>query len=158
MSCSFLNISIFILFLPFCITIYNSYAIGCKGTNSWLFWAWNINSSCATHVRDWVFIFGERSNSVNQFKRWIFTSKLIFYISCDWWILINNLWLSLENNSLFFQHFLHSEPIVGIEYEAQLQKTLLPRELIRHVLVSSGIKFINIYSDSLYSWVDTSFL
>jgi len=28
------------------------------------------------------------------------------------------------------QHFLHGEPVVGIEYEAQLQKTLLPRELI----------------------------
>ncbi|KAI9119409.1 hypothetical protein K1719_010084 [Acacia pycnantha] len=27
----------------------------------------------------------------------------------------------------YLQHFLHNEPIVGIEYEAQLQKTLLPQ-------------------------------
>ena len=26
------------------------------------------------------------------------------------------------------QHFLRNEPVVGIEYEAQLQKTILPRE------------------------------
>lgn len=38
------------------------------------------------------------------------------------------------NIVLFMQHFLHNEPVVGIEYEAQLQKTLLPRELIYHVL------------------------
>lgn len=28
----------------------------------------------------------------------------------------------------FLQHFLREEPVVGIEYEAQLQKTLLPRK------------------------------
>lgn len=28
---------------------------------------------------------------------------------------------------LLLQHFLREEPVVGIEYEAQLQKTLLPR-------------------------------
>jgi hypothetical protein len=38
------------------------------------------------------------------------------------------------NIVLFMQHFLHNEPVVGIVYEAQLQKTLLPRELIYHVL------------------------
>ncbi|KAI3894189.1 hypothetical protein MKX03_003746, partial [Papaver bracteatum] len=29
----------------------------------------------------------------------------------------------------YLQHFLHSEPVVGIEYEAKLQKTLLPRSV-----------------------------
>ena len=43
--------------------------------------------------------------------------------------------------SLFMQHFLHNEPVVGIEYEAQLQKTLLPRELIYLLLFSFDIKF-----------------
>jgi hypothetical protein len=41
------------------------------------------------------------------------------------------------------QHFLHNEPVVGIEYEAQLQKTLLPRELI--CLLSSDIKFLDVF-------------
>jgi hypothetical protein len=46
------------------------------------------------------------------------------------------------------QHFLHNEPVVGIEYEAQLQKTLLPRELIYRVffcLLSSDIKFLDVF-------------
>uniref|UniRef100_A0A0D9YAI7 Peptidase M16 N-terminal domain-containing protein n=1 Tax=Oryza glumipatula TaxID=40148 RepID=A0A0D9YAI7_9ORYZ len=30
----------------------------------------------------------------------------------------------------FLQHFLHEDPVVGIEYEAQLQKTLLPHNTI----------------------------
>lgn len=43
----------------------------------------------------------------------------------------NKLWVILEIMfSMFMQHFLHNEPVVGIEYEAQLQKTLLPREFI----------------------------
>lgn len=46
--------------------------------------------------------------------------------------------------SLFMQHFLHGEPVVGIEYEAQLQKTLLPRELIifYFFFFSFDIKFL----------------
>lgn len=56
----------------------------------------------------------------------------------------NKLWVILEIIfSLFMQHFLHNEPIVGIEYEAQLQKTLLPRELIYHVLLYSYVKFLD---------------
>lgn len=53
------------------------------------------------------------------------------------------------NIVLFMQHFLHNEPVVGIEYEAQLQKTLLPRELIYHVvflcLLSYDIKFPDVF-------------
>lgn len=33
------------------------------------------------------------------------------------------------------QHFLHKEPVIGIEYEAQLQKTLLPRENMHTLLI-----------------------
>lgn len=33
----------------------------------------------------------------------------------------------MELSCFFEQHFLRNEPVVGIEYEAQLQKTLLPR-------------------------------
>jgi hypothetical protein len=52
------------------------------------------------------------------------------------------------NIIFFMQHFLHNEPVVGIEYEAQLQKTLLPRELIYRVffcLLSSDIKFLDVF-------------
>jgi len=37
----------------------------------------------------------------------------------------------------FLQHFLREEPVVGIEYEAQLQKTLLPR---KHTSVLPSVK------------------
>lgn len=33
------------------------------------------------------------------------------------------------------QHFLHKEPVIGIEYEAQLQKSLLPREKMHTLLI-----------------------
>ena len=36
----------------------------------------------------------------------------------------------------FLQHFLHEDPVVGIEYEAQLQKTLLP-----HISSAEVVKF-----------------
>jgi hypothetical protein len=35
----------------------------------------------------------------------------------------------------YIQHFLHKEPVIGIEYEAQLQKTLLPRENMHTLLI-----------------------
>lgn len=41
------------------------------------------------------------------------------------------------------QHFLRNEPVVGIEYEAQLQKTILPREyLLLHVYINWFLKTI----------------
>ena len=40
-----------------------------------------------------------------------------------------------NSESVAIQHFLRDEPVVGIEYEAQLQKTLLPREY-KHIYVA----------------------
>lgn len=30
----------------------------------------------------------------------------------------------------FLQHFLRNEPVIGVEYEAQLQKTIIPCECL----------------------------
>lgn len=46
---------------------------------------------------------------------------------------------------LFMQHFLHSEAVAGIEYEAQLQTTPLSREFIYYTIMflSSDIKYLD---------------
>lgn len=143
--------------LPFAFQIYDSYILGCKGTTSWLFRAWNIDSLCATDVRDWIYLFRARSSSIYQLERWIFTSILIFFFFSSIKMDKNKLWVILEIIFSFMQHFLHNEPVVGIEYEAQLQKTLLPRELIYHVLLSSDIKFLDKSSLMPYNWAYISY-
>lgn len=66
-------------FLSVSLLIYDSYILGCKGTTSWLFRSWNIYSSCTADVRDWICLFGARSNSIYKLKRRILTSILIFF-------------------------------------------------------------------------------
>ncbi|KAL8125153.1 hypothetical protein AgCh_012721 [Apium graveolens] len=39
----------------------------------------------------------------------------------------------------YLQHFLHDEPVIAVEYEAQLHKTILPRVHMRGGLMPSGV-------------------
>lgn len=41
------------------------------------------------------------------------------------------------------QHFFHKEPVIGIEYEAQLQKAILPREYWLHLFLLDPLLMIS---------------
>ena len=105
----------------------DSYLLGGKGSTTWVFRARNSYSQGFVNVRNWICLFGAGSNAVNQLTWWVFASILLTCL-CLMFSLLSLSFTFFQ--PLLFQHFLHDEPVISVEYEAQLQKTILPRECL----------------------------